>query len=402
MAMPESPPLRWAWRGALALFVLAALTGAFFRFATAHGGALGLDLTNVRHAHSHLMYFGWATPALFALIARRLPRLGGRPIPRAGLVVGVTFGLALLSYPPFLLYGYTPARIGTAELPLSVMAAGFNVLTWYAFAGLYRQARRGAPPSLPLRLFDLALCFLVLATLGAWGLPVLLLTGSESPALMSALTHVFLDVFSEGWFVLGVLGLAAAEAGRDSRLARWGVALAAAGVPFTFALGMPAALVPPLFAVLSRVGGVLVGAGLVLVAAALWPGLRGLWRLALGLLALKALGQVAVGVVPGAAWTAVPSFRILYLHLMLLGFVTLGLVAAARAAWGEGATRGRRLLAAAVLVVLGSLLTLTPLWPAAWGGAWVAELVAWCALLPVLAAGWMAAARTLTPHPVPS
>jgi hypothetical protein len=98
----------------------------------------------------------------------------------------------------------------------------------------------------------------------------------------------------------------------------------------------------------------------------------------------------------------VPSFRILYLHLMLLGFVTLGLVAAARAAWGEGATRGRRLLAAAVLVVLGSLLTLTPLWPAAWGGAWVAELVAWCALLPVLAAGWMVAARTLTPHPVPS
>src|SRR5690606_5523483 len=191
---------------------------------------------------------------------------------------------------------------------------------------------------------------------------------------------VFLDLFSEGWFVFGVLALAAVEAGRDNRLARWGVALAAAGVPFTFALGMPAALVPPLFAVLSRLGGVLVGSGLVLVAVALWPGLRGPWRLALGLLALKALGQVAVGTLPGAAWTAVPSLRILYLHLMLLGFVTLGLVAAARAVWGAGATRGHRLFAAAVLVLLASLLLLTPLWPVVWGGAWVAELVAWCAL----------------------
>src|SRR5690606_33129778 len=120
---------------------------------------------------------------LFALIARHLPDLGGRPVPRIGLVVGATFGLALLAYPPFLLYGYTSAQIGSAELPLGVMAAGLNVLTWYAFAVLYVRARRGAPPSLPLRLLDLALCFLALATLGAWGLPVLQFSGRESPAL---------------------------------------------------------------------------------------------------------------------------------------------------------------------------------------------------------------------------
>jgi hypothetical protein len=382
--------LRWAWRGALALFVLAGLTGAFFRFALAHGGTLGLDLTNVRHAHSHLMYFGWVTPALMALIALRVPQLGARPMPRVRVVIGATFAVALLAYPPFLLFGYSPAVIGGAPLPLSVMAAGLNVLTWYAFTVLYRRARREAPDVLPLRLFDLALGFLVLATLGAWGLPVLQVTGSENVALKTALTHVFLDAFSEGWFVFGALGLAASEARTESRLAGWGVWLAAAGVPFTFALGMPSSLVPPLFAGLASIGGVLVGVGLLLVVAALGSRVSGLWQFVLGLLALKALAEVAVSAVPGAGWTAVPHLRILYLHLMLLGFVTLGLVAAARTVWGTDTTRGVLPFAAAVVVLLLSLVLLTPAWPPAWRGAWIADVLAWCALGPPAVALWMA------------
>ena len=30
---------------------------------------VGLSLGNIRHAHSHLMYMGWVTPALMALVA---------------------------------------------------------------------------------------------------------------------------------------------------------------------------------------------------------------------------------------------------------------------------------------------------------------------------------------------
>ena len=390
----------WAWRAALAVFVLAGSTGALFRLALmlkdlrlamAAGDTFGLDPVNVRHAHSHLMYFGWATPALFALIARRLPALGGREVPHVRRVIGATFALALLSFPSFLLFGYGPAEVGGARLPLSVIASALNVLAWYAFAAVYLRARRDAPPSPALRVLDLAVLFLVLSTMGAWGLPVVVATDG-SDALKAALTHLFLDAFSEGWFVLGVLGLAAVQArvtdarGRVLRIASWAVA---AGVPFVFALGMAPALVPPTFAALARLGGVLVGGGLLVAVAVLAPRVGGLWRVALGLLALKASGEVAVAAWPDGGWAALPAYRILYLHLMLLGFVTLGLVAAARDTWGARATRGAGGMAVAVGLLLVSLVPLTPLWPSVWGGAWVPWAVAACALGPVLVAAWM-------------
>lgn len=393
--------LQWVWRGALAFFVLAGLTGAFFRFAVAQGAVFGFDLGNVRHAHSHAMYFGWVTPALMALIARRLPDLGARRIPKAGVVIGIAFATAVIAYPPFLLFGYAPVLIGAARLPLGAMTAGFNVLAWYGFAALYVRARRGAPASLPLRLFDLALFFLVFATLGAWGLPVLQITGSEHHALKAALTHLFLDVFSEGWFTLGVLGLVAAEVRLDGRWAAWGVRLAAAGVPFTFALGMAPSLVPPGVRLLASAGGLLLGAGLLLLAVVLWQTKpRGLWRFALAALALKALALGTVSLFPGTGWATVPAFRILYLHLGLLGVVSVGLVAAARSAWGSGMTRGRWAFAAAVVLLLASLVSLTPVWP--WRGGWAYGLAALLALGPVLIAGWMMLARRVSPPAAPS
>ena len=43
--------------GVVVAFTIAAATGAFFRFGAAYGISAGLDLTNVRHAHTHLMHF---------------------------------------------------------------------------------------------------------------------------------------------------------------------------------------------------------------------------------------------------------------------------------------------------------------------------------------------------------
>jgi len=392
----DEAPLRVGWRVALAVFALAGLTGAVFRGIVASGTTLRLDLTNVRHAHSHLMYFGWATPALFALVAHRLPGLGGAPIARPGRLLVATFALALAAFPPFLLVGYGVVAVGPARLPLPMMLAGANVLAWYAFVALYVRARRDAPPPGARALLDAAVALLVLATLGAWGLPVLQIAGDGTHvALQSALTHLFLDAFSEGWFVLGVLALAAAEARADGRavsdrVLRASAVAVALGVPFTFALAMPPALVPPTFAALARVGSGLVGAGLLTSVAALWRGAAPGWRVALALLALKAAAQVAVGTWPALAGVA--GVRVLYLHAMLLGFVTLGLAAAARGAFGRAAVPGHAALVGTVGVLLASLVLLTPAGAAlAPGGRATAVALAVGALGPPLVAAWMAA-----------
>lgn len=64
--VPHPSSLRGAWWGALACFILAGATGFLFRLGLSTGTTAGLDLTNVRHAHSHLMLLGFVTLGLVA------------------------------------------------------------------------------------------------------------------------------------------------------------------------------------------------------------------------------------------------------------------------------------------------------------------------------------------------
>ena len=99
------------WLAALGCFVIAGATGALLRFGLLQGLPAGLQLVNVRHAHSHLMYFGWVTPALMVLIVTWLPRLTGRKLsPRFQWAMGATVAAALLAYVMFIQYGYQSAE----------------------------------------------------------------------------------------------------------------------------------------------------------------------------------------------------------------------------------------------------------------------------------------------------
>lgn len=387
---------RRVWLAALVVFVLAGATGAFLRFGVLHGMA-GLNYVNVRHAHSHLMYFGWVTPGLMAVIAATLPRLTGRPnSPWLGRIVALTIVMGLLAYIPFLLYGYAPAEVGGARLPLSVMAASLNVLAWYAFAVVYRRATRGAPPTRPLWLWNAAVAFLLLATLGVWGLPVLAATGAQNPLWSALCTHLFLDLFSEGWIVLAALGLAYAANPAAARQpwARRGGDLLVIGLPVVFLLFVPQHLLPPGMRWVGSIGGLLVIAGLAANLIALWPNANSAWRAPLVFLAIKTAVMVAL-LLPGAAqWAETARLRVPYLHLLLLGFTTLSLFAGAEGLWG---VRGRRAMTIAVTLLIVTLLPLTGLWPPALGGLWALRAAAWAALGPVVVAVWVLF-RSVVPH----
>lgn len=387
----DASRLGFVWPAALACFLLAALTGVLYRYGLGYGETFGFSLVNIRHAHSHLMYFGWATPVLMAMMTvLRIPRGRRRGVPS---VLWLVFAGAALSYPLFLLFGYSLIQIGSAELPIAVIGSSLNMLAWYGFAFIYVRETRGLERDRTGILFDLALLFLVLASLGAWALALLQPLGIQSEVWTSALTHIFLDLFSEGWFVLGTLGALYALVPRDEdRRAHWSFALICAGLPLTFAMGMPSVYVVDGLETLAHFGTLLVGIGLLVNVAILARRMaRASWLMWVPLvfLAVKSAGQVAEALTPAFSITALPGMRLLYLHLMLLGFVSTGLVVASAHLDRPAPTRAAVLFFGAIGLMIASLIMFTPAMPTDWLGSWIFRSAFWVALLPIPGAAWL-------------
>lgn len=389
----SSQQTRWFLGGAVAALVIAAWTGVLMRFGMVYGfPTWAQNFGAMRHAHSHLMYFGWVTLALMALIWAELPRLTGRPLPR-GVIVQMTLTavMALLSFPAFWIDGYGLTTIGSAQLPLGSMVATFNGLTWFLFMALYVRATRGMivrPPA--VQLWDWALVLLALASVGAAGLVSVVLTETPNLLLQQIFLHQFLDLFAVGWFNLALLGLLWCTMDRDRQQAlRLPIFSLALLLTPTFLLGVSPSLLPPaLFwvAALANAGAaVLLGVHVV----QLWRRRRGLPTL----MWLSLSGLVAVVIIAGFLlwpdlWRQLASgqMRVFYLHVLLLVWVSTTLVGLLQRYLAlSGLTRRwiEVLWISGVLVMIGGLLGLglspwlgTPmLWwlhTAAWGSLLIA------------------------------
>lgn len=326
----SSQQTRWFLVMAVTALVLAAWTGVLMRFGMVYGfPTWAQNFGAMRHAHSHLMYFGWVTLALMALIWSELPRLTGRSLPRGvAAQMTLTAMMALLSFPAFWINGYGLTTVGAARLPLGSIAATLNGLTWFVFMALYVRATRGlAVRPHAVQLWDWALVLLALASTGAIGLVGMIVTDASEPLLQQIFLHLFLDLFALGWFTLALLGVLWARLNTQQlRLPVFGVALL---LTPTFLLGVSPALLPaPLFWV----------AAIANAGAALLLSVHGvhLWRLrsklpALTWLALSGLASVIVVALlllwPGA-WERFASgqMRVFYLHVLLLVWVSTALV----------------------------------------------------------------------------
>ena len=402
------PLLSHRWRTvflSISLFclALAASTGVLLRFGLLYGmPSWAQNYAAIRHAHSHLMYFGWVTLALMALIWEAVGRYAGgaggslpRWLPRqVRWQMGATALVALLSYPAFWQNGYGLTQIGPARLPLGAMVSTFNGLTWFWFVALYWRATRGLNPRpLPVQLWDWAILLMLLASLGAAGLVGMVVTDSDNLFLQQLFLHQFLDLFAVGWFNLAVLGLLWAQVeAHSAALPRWlpSMSLALLLAP-TFVLGVSPALLPPHLFWLAAAANV--GAACLLavhlaqygrrLAAGAVPAARLQW---LGLAALAVIVLVAFTLLVPGVWeaNAVGPMRIFYLHDLLLGWVStilislIGVQVVGRRAWRWTAP----LWAAGVAVMLLALLLfgLAPL-PMLQVAAWASVPVAAAAIL---------------------
>lgn len=407
------------WRAALACFVIAGASGALLRFGFLYGLPRGIDASHLRHAHSHLMYFSWATPAIAALMIAALDR--ARRALRAAGWAALILGAA--AYPFFLVAGYGPVPVGGRSLPLASITSGLNTFAWYALGTAHFAAHRGRRRTPALGLLDAAVLGLWLSTVGAWGRAVMQFSGAGDGRLGDLFVQLFPGAFSHGWLILAPLGLAlaafepaggredtredmgdAAAAGRGRRAAFWLLLAGLPGASLAGAVGADAgAFSPPVTALLGA-------SALSFVAGAAWHGRllaarvaaekRWEWAPFLACLALTLVMLAAAAFPAAAAWGIRAGLRVFYLHVLALGVASAGLVTAACQRWGREAAPSPRAFSAAVLALLAGVASLSPLWadPA---GAWPRAFAAYTSLAPLLPVLSHLVRNLLRPREVP-
>lgn len=385
---------RTIWLWSLLFFVLAAFTGFLFRYGMFYSLPAGLSLTNIRHAHSHLMFFNWVTPVPMLFIAGYLvnnaPEVAGsfKKCIYSVLIIGFA------SFPFFLLYGYRPVAIGSAELPFSVILSGLIMIVWYWFAWIYMKYRNRGEAGLPRMFYDASLLMLVISSLGAWGVAVFQFTNIDNPLLSTALTHFFLAVFTGGWCILSALGIICQMFGirQVSIHESWLIAPVVLGVPLTFPFGMPVELLTNQLLITASLGGFLVVTGLSINLYVLSGRIRqsGVWwwKIVLNLLGAKIILLFGGALFPFMLWIGDHGLRVFYLHILLLGFVSLTYFGAWHTIYPKLDKTGFKILTLSILLLLAMLLISSGLMPSGWLPEWHFEALIWISFLPVAAAIW--------------
>jgi hypothetical protein len=322
-------------RLALGYFLLVALMGLLLRWFFVSPVA-GVNYKYVLHAHSHVALLGWLYGAFFALLLYAFPpRLAAqrKSFKRQFLLTQVAVVGMLLSFP---VQGYAWASITFSTLHLLLSY-------WFAWS-FWRQVNQHQPwrerHAVSIKFIGAGLIFLVLSSLGPWALGPVMALGLSGSVIYYSAIYFYLHFQYNGWFLFAGLGLffwllethqmlinrQAAER------AFWFLALAC--VP-AYALSVlwahpPVAVygIGGAAALLQLAGAVWLLYGLwqqrssILHLLASWP--RWLLQLALFSFVLKIILQTA------SAWPYVADlayrvryFIIAYLHLSLLGFVSL-------------------------------------------------------------------------------
>ncbi len=379
------------WYIAITFFILAGLTGVLFRMGMLGTDLFGLSLQNIRHAHSHLMFFGWAglVPFLIATQTRkgnlRQPSIRLQKIALWAIVI-----VSPITFVFFLLWGYQPVAIGEAQLPLSAICSSFVMIAWYVFAIGYWKSNPEISDA-DHSWFSVALMLLLISSIGAWGVGVLQLFDVENILFAKAMTHFFLGTFTEGWVVLIVMGLIAQSLklqSSDFYLSPSTLrAMIALGAPLTFAYGIPNTMLTPELLGSARLGGMVSSAALIIFTIGafktVWRS-NSIWFWPVALLSVKGLIQLITSLFPHELWLSDHNLRILYLHILLLGAFTIAIFAWLHSAF-KTSKKATNLIAYACLIVLISLLLPTNVLPLAMKGLWVFYVIAGVAILPVLA-----------------
>jgi hypothetical protein len=328
------PDLRKWLRVSLFNLLLVATLGLIMRYKIAYSLPF-VDQRNLLHAHSHFAFAGWVTQAIMSLLVYYLYEKGNknafakyRPLLYANLLTA--YGM-LFTF-PFTGYGV-----------LSISFSTLSIFVSYWFAIQYwRDLDKLKQKSIANRWFKAAALFNAISSLGAFALAYMLATKNIHPDRYLASVYFFLHFQYNGWFFFSCMGLLTHQLNRfgitENKLNTVYLLFVTACVPayFLSALWLPIPLMIYLLVVIAvfmQLGGwilmvLLTKKVLPLIKENFGPFPRALLTLSAAAFSIKLLLQ-AGSVIPSLSQLAF-GFRpiiIGYLHLVLLGVITLFIIA---------------------------------------------------------------------------
>lgn len=321
-----------AWPFLLINLFLAALAGTLMRVAFVVELPPWIDYYNVLHAHSHFAMMGWAWPALYLLMYYAFI-----PAEQAATrkwmwpfwsMNAAAWGL----FVAFFVQGYAAGSIAFSTIFLGLA---------YLFAWrLWPYLPKGTPAGMVARA---AIGLMALSTLALWAMPALMFSSLRGSAWYYMAVQFFLHFQFNGWFLFGVIALGFRFMEQlvldiPVRKARHFLGWLTLSCLLTYALAVTWSNPRPWLFVLNSVGVLVQAVALWLFSTLLRPHLGALARqvqgiprlllsIALVAFVLKVAIQTAV-VLPFIAKVAytIRNFVIGFIHLILLGTVTCGLL----------------------------------------------------------------------------
>lgn len=314
--------------------ILVALLGVLMRYKIAYAFPF-VDQRNLLHAHAHFAFAGWVTQALMTLLVYCLVQKGVhnafiryRPVLFVNLITA--YGM-LLTF-PFMGYALWSITFST----LCIFAS-------YWFAIMYWKDLNRIPfKNSSHNSFKAAVLFNALSSVGAFALAFMLATKHIQPDRYLASVYFFLHFQYNGWFFFACLGLLIHQLNKyeasDKKLKQVYILFVIACVPayFLSALWLPIAkwiyVLVVVAVILQLIGWWLLLGILRKTVNRIQKNISGLSRVLFALcslaLTIKLLLQ-AGSVIPSLSQLAF-GFRpivIGYLHLVLLGVITLFILA---------------------------------------------------------------------------
>ena len=286
-----------------------------------------VSFKNVLHAHSHFAFGGWVMPALLAMLLKYFPEIAAtlsiRHIRNIWLMMLVSSYGMLMSFP---FQGYAVVSILFSSL--SIGAGFYMAYIFWVVTSHYKQ-------QVSIRFLRAGLVYLTISALGPFATGPLAAMGYAGSPIYFNSIYFFLHFQYNGWFTFAILAVVYKMLNLETTSSKWAFSLMSISCA-------PAYLLSTLWShpgiAFNVVGGV--AAGLQLIAACLIVRdfirqgsyihiKNGLFQLAIIFFVLKNILQLASSF-PEVADIAYRqrNFTIAYLHMVLLGFVTLFLLGA--------------------------------------------------------------------------